>query len=180
MPGPGAACATARWRPTPAELPVPAKVALKDPADWTIIGKPLPRLDTADKLNGRQLYAIDVILPDMLQAAIAQCPVFGGKLVGFDAAAVAAMPGVRHVLPVGDNAVAVVADTWWQAKSALEKLPVTWDEAGNGAVTSAAIAARLAEGLDAAEACVGNRRGDARAALAGPGGRWRPTTARRS
>ena len=149
-----------------AKLPVPKDVPLKDPADWRIIGKPLPRLDTAPKVNGAETYAIDVRLPGMLQAAIAQSPVFGGKLAGFDAAAVTAMPGVRHVLPVGDNAVAVVADTWWQAKTALEKLPVTWDDGPNAAVSSATIAARLREGLDATDAFVGHRIGDAPAALA--------------
>ncbi len=150
-----------------AKLPVPKDVPLKDPADWRIIGKPLPRLDTAPKVNGAETYAIDVRLPGMLQAAIAQSPVFGGKLATFDAAAITSMPGVRHVLPVGDNAVAVVADTWWQAKTALEKLPVTWDDGPNAAVSSATIAARLREGLDATDAFVGHRIGDAPAALAG-------------
>ena len=150
-----------------AKLPVPKDVPLKLPADWRIIGKPLPRLDTAPKVNGSETYAIDVRLPGMLQAAIAQCPAFGGKLAGFDAAAVAAMPGVRHVLPVGETAVAVVADTWWQAKTALEKLPITWDDGPNAGVSSATIAARLREGLDAADAFVGHRIGDAPAALAG-------------
>ena len=147
-------------------LPAPTDVPLKDPAAWRIIGKPLARLDTTDKLNGAQLYAIDVALPNMLQASIAQCPVFGGKLASFDAKAIAALPGVRHVLAVGDNAVAVVADRWWQAKTALDKLPITWDEGPNAAIDSAAIAARLKEGLDAAEAAVGHKIGDAPAALA--------------
>ncbi len=148
------------------KLPVPRDVALKAPGDWTIIGKPLPRLDTAEKTNGAAQYAIDVKLPDMLLAAIAQCPVFGGKVTSFDAKAVSGMPGVRYVLPVGDNAVAVVADTWWQAKTALEKLPVTWDEGPNAAEDSKAIAARLAEGLDAPTTAVGNRAGDAPGVLA--------------
>ena len=150
-----------------AKLPVPKDVPLKQPADWRIIGKPLPRLDTAPKVNGSETYAIDVRLPGMLQAAIAQSPVFGGKLGSFDAAAVKAMPGVRHVLPVGDNAVAVVADTWWQAKTALDKLPITWDDGPNATVSSATIAARLREGLDATDAFVGHRIGDAPAILAG-------------
>ena len=149
-----------------AKLPVPKDVPLKEPAEWRIIGKPLPRLDTAPKVNGSETYAMDVRLPGMLQAAIAQSPVFGGKLGSFDAAAVKSMPGVRHVLQVGDNAVAVVADTWWQAKTALEKLPVTWDEGPNAAVSSATIAARLHEGLDATDAFVGHKIGDAPAALA--------------
>ncbi|HEY0206488.1 MAG TPA: xanthine dehydrogenase family protein molybdopterin-binding subunit [Acetobacteraceae bacterium] len=149
-----------------AKLPVPKDVPLKEPAEWRIIGKPLPRLDTAPKVNGSETYASDVRLPGMLQAAIAQCPVFGGKMGSFDAAGVKAMPGVRHVLSVGDNAVAVVADTWWQAKTALEKLPITWDEGPNAAVSSDTIAARLHEGLDATDAFVGHRIGDAPAALA--------------
>ena len=144
-----------------AKLPVPANVPLKSPAEWTIIGKPLPRLDTVEKTNGSAEFAIDLKLPDMLLAAIAQSPVFGGKLGGFDAKSVATMPGVRHVLAVGDNAVAVVADTWWQAKTALEKLPITWDEGPNAGVSDKTIAAATAAGLDAAEAAVGNKQGDA-------------------
>ena len=147
------------------KLTVPTGVALKAPADWTIVGKPLPRLDTVEKTNGAVKFAIDVKLPDMLLAAIAQCPVFGGKLGGFDAKSVSAMPGVRHVLPVGDNAVAVVADTWWQAKTALEKLPITWDEGSGAALSDASIAAQLAAGLDAADASVGHKIGDAPAAI---------------
>ena len=146
-------------------MPVPKQVALKTPDQWTLIGKPLPRLDTKEKLNGSAQYAIDVTLPGMKLAAIAQCPVFGGKLSKFDADAVARMPGVQHVFRVGDNAVAVVADTWWQAKTALEKLPVTWDEGENAKVDSASIAERLREGLDAKEAIVGYQQGDAPAAL---------------
>ena len=140
---------------------VPTNVPLKAPGEWKIIGKPLPRLDTVEKTNGSAQYAIDVKLPGMLAASIAQSPVFGGKLVGFEADPVLALPGVRHVVPVGDAAVAVVADTWWQAKSALDKLKVTWDDGPNAGIDSAAIAARLAEGLDAKEAAVGHKIGDA-------------------
>ncbi len=147
-------------------LPVPTAVTLKTPAEWTIIGKGVPRLDTAEKLDGSQKYAIDVMLPGMKSAAIAQCPVFGGTLTSFDAAAAQAMPGVRHVLKVGDNAVAVVADSWWQAKTALEAVKITWDEGANGGVTSAMIAERLRAGLDATDAAVGHKIGDAPAVLA--------------
>ena len=148
-----------------AALPVPAKVPVKEPGQWKLIGKGVPRLDTAEKLNGAQVYAIDVKLPGMLHAAIAQCPVFGGKVARFDAAAITSMAGVRHVLPVGDSAVAVVADGWWQAKTALEKLPITWDEGPNATVTSATIAARLKEGLTATDAVMGHKIGDAAAAM---------------
>ena len=149
-----------------AALPVPTKVRVKDPSEWKIIGKGVPRLDTVEKLNGVQEYAIDVKLPGMLNAAIAQCPVFGGKLSKFDAAAIKDMPGVRHVLAVGDNTVAVVADGWWQAKTALDKLPITWDEGEHANVSSASIAERLKEGLTATDAAVGHTIGDVRTALA--------------
>ncbi|WP_207460109.1 molybdopterin cofactor-binding domain-containing protein [Azospirillum sp. SYSU D00513] len=145
----------------------PAEVRLKDPKDWTIVGKPLPRLDTADKLNGKQVYGTDLKLPGMLNAAVRACPTFGGKLVNFDAAAVAGMRGVHKVVRVDDTAVAVVAETWWQAKTALDALPVTWDDGPNKALSSASIAETLAAGLDAEEAFVGASAGDARKALAG-------------
>ncbi|BBK42254.1 aldehyde dehydrogenase [Allostella vacuolata] len=149
------------------KLEVPKDIPLKDQKDWKIIGQGVKRLDTVEKLNGSQIYAIDVRLPDMLNAAIAQCPVFGGKLVGFDADKINGMKGVRHVLKVDDVTVAVVADTWWQAKTALDALPIQWDEGPNANVTSASIAEFLKEGLDAKEAAVGHRIGDAPAAIAG-------------
>ena len=93
---------------------------LKDPKDWKIAGKPLKRLDTADKVTGKQVYSMDVKLPGMLNAAIKESPVFGGKVKSFDAAKVAGMPGVKKVVQSGDAAVAVIADTWWQAKTALD------------------------------------------------------------
>jgi isoquinoline 1-oxidoreductase beta subunit len=147
----------------------PAEIALKDPKDWTIAGKPLPRLDTADKLTGKLKYGIDLVQPNMLNAAVRACPVFGGKLASFDAAAVEKMPGVRKVVQVDDTAVAVVADTWWRAKTALDALPITWDEGPNAGLSSTAIADMLAEGLEAKDAFVGNAAGDAPAALAGAG-----------
>ena len=151
-----------------AKLEVPKDIKLKDPKDWKIAGKPLKRLDTADKLNGRKVYAIDVKLPGMLNAAIKDSPVFGSKIVGFDAAKVSGMPGVRHVVKVNATAVAVVADTWWQAKKAVEALPVTYEDSPNSKVSSATIAEHLKEGLTAREVHVSaNRSGDALAAIAG-------------
>ncbi len=150
-----------------AKLPVPAEVALKRHADWKIAGKGVKRLDTRDKLNGRLVFAIDVKLPGMLNAAIAQCPVFGGRLVSFDAGAIQAMPGVRHVLRVDDVSVAVVADKWYQAKTALAAMPVVWDEGPNSKVSSTSIAAFLKDGLDATDAAVGHKYGDAAGAIAG-------------
>ncbi|MBR0748909.1 xanthine dehydrogenase family protein molybdopterin-binding subunit [Bradyrhizobium japonicum] len=151
-----------------AKLTPPADVKLKDPKDWTIAGKGLLRLDTADKTTGTMLYGIDVKLPGMLNAAIKDCPVFGGKLKSYDEAKVTGMKGVKKVVKVGDTAVAVVADTWWHAKTALEALPIVWDEGENAKVSSASIAKWLAEGLDDTQpAYIGNKNGDVKAAIAG-------------
>lgn len=145
----------------------PADIALKDPKDWKIAGKPYKRLDTRSKLDGSQVYGMDLKMPGLLNAAIKDCPVFGGKVKRFDAAAIAARPGVKKVVPVGETAVAVVADTWWQAKTALDALPIEWDEGPNAKLDSEQIAAMLKAGLDAPEAAVGHRQGDVTAALAG-------------
>jgi isoquinoline 1-oxidoreductase subunit beta len=150
-----------------AKLTPPADVALKDPKDWKVIGKSVKRLDTMNKLTGAQVYGADLKLPGMLNAAIKDCPVFGGKVKSFEAAAVRGMPGVRHVVQVGDSGVAVVADTWWQAKTALDALPIVWDEGPNAAVSSATIADMLQAGLDADQAFVANQNGDVKAAIAG-------------
>jgi isoquinoline 1-oxidoreductase beta subunit len=149
-----------------AKLTPPASVTLKDPKDWKLIGKSVKRLDTLGKVTGAQVYGADLKLPGMLNAAIRDCPVFGGKVKSFEAAKVKGMPGVRHVVPVGDSAVAVVADTWWQAKTALDALPIAWDEGANAKVSSATIAQTLEAGLGADQAFVNNQNGDARAAIA--------------
>ncbi|MBY0612596.1 MAG: molybdopterin-dependent oxidoreductase [Beijerinckiaceae bacterium] len=148
-----------------AQLPAPADVPLKDPKDWTIAGKPLPRLDTADKLNGKQVYGLDLKMPGMLNAAIKDAPVFGATIKSFDATKIEGMKGVRKVVPVGNSAVAVVADTWWQAKTALDALPIVYDTTPNDKVSSETIAAMLKEGLTAKEAYEGNKAGDVTAAL---------------
>jgi isoquinoline 1-oxidoreductase beta subunit len=150
-----------------AKIAPPADVKLKDPKDWKIIGKPLKRLDTADKTTGKMMYGIDVKLPGMLSAAIKACPVFGGKVKSYDEAKIAGMKGVKKVVKVDDHAVAVVADTWWHAKTALEALPIVWDEGKNANVSSESIAKWLEEGLDPSQqAFVGNENGDVKAALA--------------
>jgi isoquinoline 1-oxidoreductase beta subunit len=149
------------------KLEAPKDVPLKDPKDWTIAGKPVKRLDTVEKLNGSQIYSIDVTRPGMLNAAIKACPVFGGKLKSFDAAKAEGMPGVKKVVAVGDNAVAVVADTWWRAKTALDALPIEWDEGANATLSSEGIDKMLKEGLAAEQAFVGNQAGDIKAAIAG-------------
>jgi isoquinoline 1-oxidoreductase beta subunit len=151
-----------------AKLEPPADVKLKDPKDWKIAGKGLKRLDTEDKTTGKMIYGIDVKLPGMLNAAIKDCPVFGGKLKSFDEAKVMGMKGVKKVVRVNDSTVAVVADTWWHAKTALDALPIVWDEGENAKVSSESISKWLAEGLDNAQpAFIGNQNGDAKAAIAG-------------
>jgi len=110
-----------------AKLKPPTTLTLKDPSKFTVIGKPLPRLDGADKARGRATYGIDVKLPGMLYAAIVPCPVLGGKVASFDSATVSGRPGVKAVVNIGD-AVAVVADHYWTARKAVDMLTISWDE----------------------------------------------------
>jgi isoquinoline 1-oxidoreductase beta subunit len=145
--------------------PAPADITLKDPKTWKIAGKPVARLDTRGKVDGSQVYGMDLKLPNMLNAAIKDCPVFGGKVKSFDAAAVATRPGVKKVVQVGDSAVAVVADTWWRAKTALDALPIQWDEGPNAKTSSSDVAQMLKAGLTAEEAVSANKVGDVKAAL---------------
>jgi isoquinoline 1-oxidoreductase subunit beta len=149
------------------KLTLPENPPLKDPKEWKLIGKSVKRLDTMGKVTGAQVYGFDLKLPGMLNAAIKDCPVFGGKVKSFEADKVKGMPGVKHVLQVGDSAVTVVADTWWQAKVALDALPIVWDEGPNAQVSSATIAKMLEAGLDAEQAFVRNQNGDVKAAIAG-------------
>jgi isoquinoline 1-oxidoreductase beta subunit len=149
------------------KLVPPSEVKLKEPKDWKLVGKPVKRLDTLDKLTGKQVFGADLQLPGMLNAAIKACPVFGGTLSSFDADAARDRPGVRTVMRVGDDAVAVVAETWWQAKTALDALPVIWDKGPNAKVSSDSISEMLDDGLSAEEAFIGNQAGDVDTALAG-------------
>jgi isoquinoline 1-oxidoreductase beta subunit len=113
----------------------PKDVALKDPKDFVLIGKPLKRLDTPDKVNGKAVYGIDAMLPDMKFATVAACPVFGGKVGKVDDSAAKKIPGVRKII-VLDDMVAVVGDHMWAAKTGLDALVVTWDEGPNANVSS--------------------------------------------
>lgn len=151
-----------------ARLPIPAAadIRLKQPSEWKLIGQPVPRLDTAAKVNGSQVYGMDLKLPGMVHAAITACPVFGGKVAAVDSAAAERMPGVQRVLRVGEDAVAVIANTWWRAKTALDAVRITWDEGQHGNASSAAFAEVMRAGLDAPQAAIGNQNGDARAAIA--------------
>jgi isoquinoline 1-oxidoreductase subunit beta len=146
--------------------PADADIKLKDPKDWVVIGQPKKRLDTPLKVNGTAIYGIDIRLPDMLYAAIKACPVNGGTLKGYDEAKITSRKGVKKVVKVEDNAVAVIADSWWRAKSALDAMPITWDNGPNAKVSSESIAAWLKEGLDVDQALVGNNTGNAKDALA--------------
>lgn len=153
-----------------AKLPAPdvKSIKLKNPREWRLAGQPLKRLDTALKVNGRLKYAVDVKLPGMVYAAIKACPVFGGKLVSFDDSTVKNMRGVKAVLKVDDNAVAVVADNWWRAKQALNELPIVWDEGESGKVSSDTIRANIEEGLTSTQNVFADTNtGDADAAIAG-------------
>jgi isoquinoline 1-oxidoreductase beta subunit len=150
-----------------AKLTPPTEIKLKDPKDWKIAGKPVARLDTTPKVTGAQKYGIDWQLPGMLTATIRDCPVNGGKLKSFDAAKVMSMRGVKSVVEVDGTAVAVIADSFWNAKKAMDALPIDWDLGENAKVDSAQIDAMLKAGLDAEEAFVGQSIGDAKSALAG-------------
>ena len=147
-----------------AELAPPLEISLKDPSDWKIIGQAKKRLDTADKLTGAQAYGADLQLEGMLNASIKQAPKIGATLRSFDASAVESMPGVKKVAAIknpfgeGNNAVAVIADTWWQANKALEALPIEWE--GGVDFSTAEFEAELDEGLTADEAFIGNGGGD--------------------
>ena len=150
------------------QLEVPKDAPLKDPKEWTLIGKPVNRIDgVADKVTGRQVYAIDLKMPGMLVATIQESPVFGGKVKSYDAAKAQSMKGVKKVVQVGDSAVAVVAETFWQAKTALDQVNIVWDNGANANVSSASIKKMLEEGLNADDAFVHNANGDVKAAMSG-------------
>ncbi|HEX4407834.1 MAG TPA: molybdopterin cofactor-binding domain-containing protein [Xanthobacteraceae bacterium] len=148
-----------------AKVAPPADVPVKPPETWKLAGTPRKRLDVLSKITAEPIYAIDVRLPGMLYAAILQCPVFQGALQSVDENSIAGMKGVRGVVRMSD-AVAVVADSWWRAKRAVDALKVTWDDRGHGDLSTAAIADIVRPGLDAAPAQVGRADGDALAALA--------------
>ena len=112
-----------------AKMTPPARVELKDPKTFKLIGKPIKRLDTAEKLNGKAIFGIDVKLPGMLTAVVARAPIFGAKVRSFDDSRARSMPGVRKIVAV-PSGVAVIADSFWQAKMARDALRVEWDECG--------------------------------------------------
>jgi isoquinoline 1-oxidoreductase subunit beta len=145
----------------------PENITLKTPAQWKLLGTPVKRLDTLDKVMGKPIFGIDVRVPQMLHAAIRQSPVFGGPLKGYDEAAIQGRKGVYRVVPLPPDAIAVVADTYWQAQQALNTLPVTWDNGRHGNVSSASIREFLHDGLKATDAAVVRMDGDVDKALSG-------------
>src|SRR5579863_7706288 len=148
-----------------AKLPVPANVALKDPSQFRLIGKSIKRLDTANKVTGRTQFGIDARRPGMVYAAIARCPVFGGKVASFDATKAKAFPGVKQVVPVS-RGLAVVADNTWSAIQGTRLLEIKWDEGPNANQSSAAISRIFAERAQNPGVTV-SKAGDAAAGLAG-------------
>jgi isoquinoline 1-oxidoreductase beta subunit len=150
-----------------AKMTPPQDVALKDPKDWTIAGKPIPRIEIPDIVTARIRYGIDAQLPGMVYAAIAQCPVFGGKAKSVGEAKIQGRRGILKVLTI-DDYVAVVADNWWRAKEALKALPIEWDYGGKEAVSSETIKQFLRAGLDAEnDVVVAKKAGDVEQALKG-------------
>jgi isoquinoline 1-oxidoreductase beta subunit len=148
-----------------ANLEPPKDVALRDSRDWRIAGQPLARLDIPDKVRGEPVYGVDVSLPRMLHASIAQCPVFGGSVKSVDSKDAEAMRGVRKVVQDKDF-VAVVADSWWRANEAIKKVRIEWDPGQWGSASDATIAAMLREGLTDPGALRARELGDAPGALA--------------
>jgi isoquinoline 1-oxidoreductase beta subunit len=146
-----------------ARLKPPRRVALKPPEAFRLIGTPAPRLEIPDMVAGRTVYGIDVARPDMRVATVVRCPVSGGQLETYDAAATLAVPGVRAVVPI-ESGVAVVADDFWSASRGRERLQVTWRHGRHAALDNTAIHAALKSAL-AREGKVVRRGGGARRAF---------------
>src|SRR5258708_33394295 len=129
------------------KLEPPKDVKLKDPKEWNLIGKAAHRLDIPDKVRGKPLFGIDVQLPGMAYAAIAQCPVFRGKLATVAGERIKGMRGLIKIVQLED-AVAVVADNWWRANRMLKLLPIEWDVCPNGDASTASIREFVRFGLE--------------------------------
>ena len=147
-----------------AKLPVPPNPTLKDPKKYKYIGKPIKRLDTPVKTNGKAEFGIDVRLPKMLRAVVARCPVFGGKVKNFDATKAKGIRGVKQVLQISSG-IAVIADNTWSAMEGRRALQIEWDEGPNAAVSSESIRKLYEENAEKTGA-IARKDGDVDAALA--------------
>jgi CO/xanthine dehydrogenase Mo-binding subunit len=148
-----------------ATVPVPDKIALRDPKDFTLIGTPAKRPDTPSKVNGTAQYGIDVRLPGMLIATVAASPVLGGKVAALDDEKAKAVPGVRQIVQL-DDAVAVVADHMWAAKQGSAALEIRWEDGPNAKVSTADVVEGLAKASETA-GVTARQDGDPASALAG-------------
>src|SRR5437899_9300571 len=146
------------------QLKPPANVVLKDPKQFTLIGKPTRRLDTPSKVNGTAQFGLDVRLPGMLFALVARPPVFGGKVLSFDASEALKIKGVRAVEQV-PSGVAVIADRFWPAKLGRDKLKISWDEGANAKLSTSQMLADFSK-QSASPGTIAKKTGDAAAALA--------------
>jgi isoquinoline 1-oxidoreductase beta subunit len=156
-----------------ARLPIPDEVALKDPAQFTLLGRSPQRLDIPEKVDGTAQFGMDVRLPNMLYAAIAQCPVFGGSVQSFNADSARALPGVKGVLALPATsasaaAVVAIAQHYWQARSALAAIEISWDEGTNAAHDTAQQRSRYESLLTAGDARIYDEAGNVDAAFASP------------
>jgi isoquinoline 1-oxidoreductase beta subunit len=142
-----------------AALPVPAKVLLKDPAAFSLIGKPLRRIDSADKVTGATQFGIDARLPGMKIATVRSCPTFGGKLKSVQEDRARRVPGFVQVLKL-DNAVAVVGEHFWAAKQGLDALDLEWDLGANADLTTAKLIDALAQASRSAPTILGRKQGE--------------------
>ncbi|MFO6419273.1 molybdopterin cofactor-binding domain-containing protein [Hylemonella sp. W303a] len=127
--------------------PKPESIQLKEPKNWKLLGQRMLRLDTFLKTNGGQDYATDLNFKDIYHAAIKVCPVAGGRVKRFEPKEAQERPGVQRVLRIGNNAVAVVANSWWRAQSALDQMSIEWDVGPNANVQQSDIEARLRAAL---------------------------------
>jgi isoquinoline 1-oxidoreductase subunit beta len=148
-----------------AKIELAEEPAIKTPDQFRLLGQPTKRLDTAPKVNGTAVYGIDIRLPDMLYASVQTCPVFGGTLASYDFDAIKDRPGVHSAVEVPDG-VAVVADSFWRAKTALEAMPIEWDFGANANVSSADLRARQHEALSA-DGTLAHEQGEVDGAMAG-------------
>jgi isoquinoline 1-oxidoreductase beta subunit len=142
----------------------PKDIPLKDPKDFTLVGKPVRRLDTPSKTNGTAQFGLDVYIPGMLTAVVARAPVFGGKVISFNADAAKAIPGVVNVVQV-PSGVAVIARGFWPAKLGREKLEINWDDGPGAAISTVAMRENFSA-LSKTPGAVARKTGDTAAALA--------------